>query len=91
LGHDCFKWNGLFAASYFSDIVLTQINSINKNQQFREAMMQNDNSYGSCASFARGFAALCAVLAMGLGLMARPAVAERPSPMSRMTAPTPFR
>jgi YVTN family beta-propeller protein len=72
LDHDCFKWNGLFAASYFSDILLTQINSINKDQQFREAMMQNDNSHGSCASVRRGFIALFAMLAMGLGLMARP-------------------
>ena len=35
--------------------------------------MQNNHSNGSCASVARGFAALCAMLAMGLGLMASPA------------------
>jgi hypothetical protein len=38
-------------------------------------MMQNDNSHGSCASVTRGFAALCAVLAMGLASMASPAAA----------------
>ena len=37
--------------------------------------MQNDNSHGSCASVARGFAALGAVLAMGVGLLASPAEA----------------
>jgi YVTN family beta-propeller protein len=58
-----------------SHITLIQINSINKNQQFREAMMQNDNSHGSCASVTRGFAALLAVLAMGLASKASPAAA----------------
>jgi YVTN family beta-propeller protein len=38
-------------------------------------MMQNDNSHGSCASVARGFAALGAVLAMWVGLLASPAEA----------------
>jgi YVTN family beta-propeller protein len=42
---------------------------------FREAIMQNNHSNGSCASFARGFAAFWAVLAMGLGLIASPAEA----------------
>jgi len=37
--------------------------------------MQNNHSNGTCASFARGFAALWGVLAMGLGLMASPAEA----------------
>jgi YVTN family beta-propeller protein len=37
--------------------------------------MRGDNGNGSGAAWARGFAALCAMLAMGLGLMARPAAA----------------
>jgi YVTN family beta-propeller protein len=37
--------------------------------------MQNNHSNGSCASVTRGFIALCAVLAMGVGLMASPAEA----------------
>ena len=37
--------------------------------------MFNNNSNASGPSRARGFAALCAVLAMGLGLMASPAAA----------------
>jgi YVTN family beta-propeller protein len=37
--------------------------------------MQNNHRNGSCTLFARGFVALCAVLAMGLGFMARPAPA----------------
>ncbi len=44
--------------------------------------MDSNNRTGSRAAWARGFAALCAVLAMGLGLMARPAEAA-PSPMCR--------
>jgi YVTN family beta-propeller protein len=56
-----------------SHVALTQINSFNKNQQFRGAMMQNDNSHGSCASVTRGFIALFAMLSMGLASMASPA------------------
>jgi YVTN family beta-propeller protein len=37
--------------------------------------MRSDNSNGSRAASARGFMALCAVLAMGLGAMASPAQA----------------
>ena len=37
--------------------------------------MQNNHSNGSRAASARGFVALCAMLAVGLGLMARPAEA----------------
>ena len=37
--------------------------------------MHSDNGNGSRAASARGFGALCAVLAMGFGLMARPAAA----------------
>ena len=37
--------------------------------------MQSNHSNGSCASVARGLAALCALLAMALGLMATPAAA----------------
>ena len=37
--------------------------------------MYSNNSNGSRAASARGFVALCAVLAMGLGLMAQPAAA----------------
>jgi YVTN family beta-propeller protein len=37
--------------------------------------MDSNNSNGSRAASARGFVALCAVLAMGVGLSARPAAA----------------
>jgi hypothetical protein len=37
--------------------------------------MSSNNSNGSRAAWARGFMALWAALAMGLGLMARPAAA----------------
>jgi YVTN family beta-propeller protein len=40
-----------------------------------ECYMSRNNSNRSRAAWARGFVALCAVLAMGLGLMARPAEA----------------
>ena len=38
--------------------------------------LHSNNSYGSCAASARGFAALWVVLVMGLGLMISPAEAE---------------
>jgi DNA-binding beta-propeller fold protein YncE len=37
--------------------------------------MHSNKSNGSCSLLAHGFAALCAALAIGLGLMARPAEA----------------
>jgi hypothetical protein len=39
-------------------------------------IMRCNNSNGSRAAWARGFAALCAVLAMGVGLLASPAAAQ---------------
>jgi YVTN family beta-propeller protein len=38
--------------------------------------MSSNNSNRSRAGWARGFVALCAVLTMGLGMMARPAEAQ---------------
>ena len=48
--------------------------------------MRSDNSNGSRAAPARGFAALLVMLAMGLGLMARPAEA---APFAYVAVPGP--
>ena len=41
-----------------------------------ERLMYSNNCNGSGAAWERGFVAVCATLAMGLGLMARPAEAQ---------------